>query len=123
MRNADIPRVVISQNRGETWRRMPDTWRQSGRILEANASIVRQDAGGGREVWYRLEADDEAVALGAPDALGTFIAAMSREDREAFDALLGQAQIAPGDPQYAGIAVSLYVAAALSRRLDEIANR
>ena len=57
---AEAPRILISQNRGETWRPMPKTWRQSGTILEANADLVRQDAGGGREVWYRLDIDEEA---------------------------------------------------------------
>lgn len=132
MSETTAPRILISQNQGETWRAMPPSWRQSGTILEANASIVRQDAGGGHEVWYRLDPEgDEAITgdeatMERPNVLTEFVATMPREDREAIDAILDGAEITPEDPRYAGIAVTMYTTAMLARRIDELeqqANR
>jgi hypothetical protein len=127
MADTNVPRIVISQNNGETWRPLPHKWRQSGTILEANDTVVRQDAGGGHEVWYRLDFDDEPGETdGAPDGanvLGAFVASMPREDRDAIDAILENAQITPDDPRYAGIAVTMYTTAMLSRRIDQLTQR
>jgi hypothetical protein len=102
---------------------MPPTWRQSGTILEANESIVRQDAGGGREVWYRL-ADDVGVDAEPGDlsTVAAFVESLSGEDRDAIDEILESARITPEDPRYAGIAVSLHLTAILARRIDELSK-
>jgi hypothetical protein len=121
MSETNVSRILISQNQGETWRAMPPGWRQSGTILEANDSIVRQDAGGGREVWYRVDSEEDAeTAPGEPGVLSAFVASMSHEDRDALDAILEGAEITPEDPRYAGIAATMYTAAMLARRIDAL---
>jgi hypothetical protein len=118
------PRILISQNRGETWRPMPQTWRQSGTILEANAAIVRQDAGGGHEVWYRLDVDEQPQAVNdvpvEANAVSVFIESLAPDERDGIDIILENAQIAPEDPRFAGIAASLHFTAILARRIDQL---